>query len=471
MSGNFLDRKSNPEIPVNTIVRIVIVAATLGLAWYWGQSPSYSYLGILVAIVGLLVIFRFPPLGLVSIIPVALLISYSIGTGTQTDLNLAYLSVPIMWVLLFFRNIYYRQDWSALFTRATWPLIGLIITTAVSFVSGYLPWNAFAQQAPIRAQIGAMAMFAFAAGGCLLVPAIIHSERWLQWMVWPFVIIGGVYMVGRAIPRLDVLTDLVLAPAVGSVFWVWLTSMTAGQALFNKKLGYRIRILLGVAVLLIFYVAFVIPENRDWASGWLPAGVALALIIWLRWPKLSVGVGAFIIIAGMLNFRAIVDLLLSGDNAYSLLTRTAAFQILWQIIQINPLLGVGPANYYYYTSLYSLLGYYVRFNSHNQYVDIMAQVGLLGMAFFLWFVVEIGLMGFKLRRLVEPGGFAAAYVAAGLAGLAGMLVAGALGDWLIPFVYNVGVSGFRASLIGWLFLGGIFTLYYLYQQKKAVVAE
>ena len=35
------------------------------------------------------------------------------------------------------------------------------------------------------------------------------------------------------------------------------------------------------------------------------------------------------------------------------------------------------------------------------------------------------------------------------------LVAASLGDWLIPFVYNVGLRGMRASILAWIFLGGL----------------
>jgi hypothetical protein len=42
-----------------------------------------------------------------------------------------------------------------------------------------------------------------------------------------------------------------------------------------------------------------------------------------------------------------------------------------------------------------------------------------------------------------------------LGGLAGTLAAGMLGDWILPFVYNIGFSGFRTSVIGWLFLGAL----------------
>jgi hypothetical protein len=33
-----------------------------------------------------------------------------------------------------------------------------------------------------------------------------------------------------------------------------------------------------------------------------------------------------------------------------------------------------------------------------------------------------------------------------------------LGDWVLPFVYNVGLAGFRSSMIGWIFLGGLVAL-------------
>jgi hypothetical protein len=33
-----------------------------------------------------------------------------------------------------------------------------------------------------------------------------------------------------------------------------------------------------------------------------------------------------------------------------------------------------------------------------------------------------------------------------------------LGDWVLPFVYNIGMSGFRTGLVAWLFLGGLVVL-------------
>jgi hypothetical protein len=37
-------------------------------------------------------------------------------------------------------------------------------------------------------------------------------------------------------------------------------------------------------------------------------------------------------------------------------------------------------------------------------------------------------------------------------------VAGMFGDWVLPFFYNVGLQGFRTSMLAWLFLGGLLSL-------------
>ena len=80
----------------------------------------------------------------------------------------------------------------------------------------------------------------------------------------------------------------------------------------------------------------------------------------------------------IINLPTIYKQFLLRANGYSFLTRLQAFNILIEIIKVSPLFGLGPANYYWFTLLFPILGWYVRFNSHNQYVDIMAQSGILG---------------------------------------------------------------------------------------------
>jgi hypothetical protein len=45
-----------------------------------------------------------------------------------------------------------------------------------------------------------------------------------------------------------------------------------------------------------------------------------------------------------------------------------------------------------------------------------------------------------------------------------MLVSGILGDWFLPFLYNIGMDGFQAVGYAWVFLGGLGVIDKLYKQ-------
>jgi len=309
-------------------------------------------------------------------------------------------------------------------------------------------------------------LFAFSAGALLLTGLQIDSSRWLKFLVIGFLAIASVYLLGRLAPPLARLDNLVVAGATGSVFWIWVVAMAAGQLLFNHQLNLRLRIVLVVILGATLVVSLADPAARSWASGWLPALAVLGLLITIRWPRMTILLISLGAVGAVIGYRFIGDFLLTGDNAYSLLTRKAALEILLTIIKSDPWLGLGPANYYYYTPLYPILGWYVSFNSHNQYVDILAQIGVIGMFFFLWTFAELNILAVKLRSAVREDGFATGYIYACIAGSVGMLISGALGDWVVPFVYNVGVAGFRASVIGWVFLGGLLAIRRIYSKPS-----
>jgi hypothetical protein len=49
---------------------------------------------------------------------------------------------------------------------------------------------------------------------------------------------------------------------------------------------------------------------------------------------------------------------------------------------------------------------------------------------------------------------------AAIGGLIATLTAGMLGDWFLPFVYNIGLEGFRSSSFSWMFLGAAASMVY-----------
>jgi hypothetical protein len=54
-----------------------------------------------------------------------------------------------------------------------------------------------------------------------------------------------------------------------------------------------------------------------------------------------------------------------------------------------------------------------------------------------------------------------------IGGIVGILVAAVLGDWFIPFIYNVGLRGFRSSALAWLFLGGLVALEQIFKNNQS----
>jgi O-antigen ligase len=144
--------------------------------------------------------------------------------------------------------------------------------------------------------------------------------------------------------------------------------------------------------------------------------------------------------------------------------RQHLYRTVLNIANTHPILGLGPAAYRHYAVTHWLsLGpgnaLYIRpaVSSHNNYIDIYAQMGLVGLGLFVWFLVEVGLLGWRLAPRFQ-GDFEEGYVQGALGGLAGTLVAMMLADWFLPFVYNIGFPGFRTSALAWMFLGGLVAL-------------
>jgi O-antigen ligase len=187
-------------------------------------------------------------------------------------------------------------------------------------------------------------------------------------------------------------------------------------------------------------------------SGWLPVVVAIGALVGLR----SWRVGLLLIVVAAVTLPYLSSRVVSTDE-YSIATRFDAWVIMFQLIKVSPLWGLGFANYYWYTPLFPIRGYAVSFNSHNNYVDIVAQTGLIGLICFLLFYFQVGRLALRLHRDARPG-FDRAFVLGTFGGLAGMAVAAMLGDWVLPFFYNIGMDGFRSSMLGWLFLGGLLAL-------------
>lgn len=341
----------------------------------------------------------------------------------------------------------------------SWLVVATLVfmfVSILSFLVGQFPWFRVSP-APIRAQIGGLGLFLISGGIVLVVGHEVRSIAQLKRLTWLFLAASAAAMALMLSPGTEVFLGRIAVStyaSVGSLFFTWLVAMSISQAIWNDELSPLRRaalVALGASVLVRGLLL-----TFDWASGWLPPLIALGVLLFWRFPRLTLAGGLLLAVPVLLLSGMAWDSLMDHES-WSWLTRLEAFRVMMRVVERSPLLGLGPANYSYYTPLFPILGYRSRFNSHNNYVDLLAQTGVIGFAAFCWIAFEALRMAYRLQARL-PRGFGLAYAHGALAGLAGSLAAGLLADWIVPYVYNIGLIGFRSSVFFWLFLGGLLAL-------------
>lgn len=458
-------RSTLAAAPGGLLLILPLTAAVLFLAWYLGRSPSFVYVAAPLAAVAGLAILRRPRLGLLALIVAALALPLTVSTGTEVQLNPATLLVPALlgvWLLGALPRGAVHLPPSAV----NRPLLLFLAASLVSFAIGNATWDPLVARKSTFwiVQLAQWAIFAFAAGAFWLTALLARDERWLRWMTVVFLALGGLLALLRVAPELRPLFYQITTGAVDRApFWLLLSALAGGQLLFNRRLPGYLQAGLGLLLAVSFYYAFFL--EREGASTWIGVATATTALIWLRFRRLRLPVLLLVVGLAMteLLFPALWDFA-GGDEEWTTSgqSRLVLIDRVIEVTMHNPITGLGPAAYRPYANMKPLLygrAFWIapQINSHNNYVDLFAHGGVLGLMLFFWFAGEYVLLGLRLRRRYLSD-FAGGYVAAMLATGAGALAIMFLADWMLPFVYNIGFHGFQAALPVWLFLGGLVTL-------------
>ena len=434
------------------IGQLLFIAA---LAFRASQRQLTLIIFLVIGVGVILAFLRWPSLRFIVTCVAGMVVPYNGPSG----LNITVILVAFLlglWLL----DMIVRQGHIRLVpSRTVWPLLAFLVIAFLSFGVGQLNWLPFAVHAPLGAQIGGLLIVVLSGGIFLLMASEVQDVSLLRKITWAFLAFSALWLIFRAVlPGLG-LPRIEFFQPMGSVFYIWVAAIGFSQAAFNRELHPRWRLALGGLVFVTFCVLFLFKYADK--SGWMPVLFCIVAIVCLRSWRIALV---------LIPIAAIVALYLStgvvGSEEYSVSTRFDAWSIVIQIAKTNPILGLGFANYYWYTPLYPIRGYAVSFNSHNNYVDIVAETGIVGLVCLLLFFGRVGWLAWQLRKQAPPG-FAQAYVYGALGGLAGMLVTGMFGDWVLPFFYNIGLTGFRSSMLGWLFLGGLVSIEQMVIKQKS----
>ncbi len=434
------------------IVSVPIAAVVLALAFLLGQRASPFWLALLVTAIGSAALLVRPALGLPSLVLAALVIPLEISTGTEVKLNPASLLVPTLLIIWLFDMVRHRQV-RIISSPVNAPLALFAAAGLLSLLIGRATWDPAVPVGSnfLLVQLAQWAIFSFSAGAFWLTANLVKDEAWLRRLTTTFLILGGGLAIVRSLPGLGGLVASLTTMAFDRApFGVLLTALTTGQLLFNRDLSLRWRAFLAAALGASLAYAFV--QQQEATSSWVGLVAVLGLLIWLRYPRLRWSAGVVIILLIVLGvlFPSIYQFA-GGDEEWTQSggSRLVLIERVVEVTMRNPITGLGPAAYRPYANarpLQYLGAYWVepKINSHNNYVDLFAHGGVLGLGLFGWFAVEIARLGLRLRRRYTTG-FAAGYVNGMLATGAGALVIMALADWILPFVYNIGFPGFRPA--------------------------
>lgn len=435
---------------VQYAVILAVVLVSIGAA-YWGtRTIMIALVGAVVGLAGFLALLRYPSLGFILLMLGGMFIPFK-GPG---GFNASILTVALMIGLWFMDMFVVKRRFEFVSSRVIRPAFLMLVVCILAFAMGQIPWFVFANQAPMDAQIGGFAIYFFLVLAMIMTANVLKEIKWLKIIVWTFIGLGFIYVLGRTL-RLDII-DRLYAHGVyaNSMFWMWLVALPLSQAIYNNHLTFRSKAVLYGIVALTFYVAFV--QQNDWKSGWVPAGLVAAVLVGWKFRKVLPFTIPFVLMVA----AYLAQDLISTDE-YSWGTRVDAWLVVLDIARVSPIIGLGFSNYYWYAKIFSIRGYSIKFNSHSQFVDVIAQTGILGLLFFMWILFEVGRLAYRLMNQL-PEGFAKAYAYGVFASVFGSLMAAFLVDWLLPFAYNIGLDGVRASILPWIFFGGLVSIEQIY---------
>jgi hypothetical protein len=440
------------EIQFGIIAVTVLVSL---VASYWGSMTIFIVL--IAAVVGIpffLLLIKYPNLGYIFV----LLGGWFVPVKGPGGFNASILMVILMIVLWLMDMFVVKRRFEFLHSRVLRPAVYFMIVSVIAFAMGQISWFSFANQAPLDAQIGGFAIYFFLVATMIMTANTLRDVRWLKAFIWTFVGLGTIYVLFR-VASISVI-DKIFAHGVyaNSMFWTWLVAMPLSQAIFNDELKLKYRIVLFGIIAATFYVALV--QQNDWKSGWVPPAVVAGTLMALRFKKLALMAIPFaVIVAGYLA----IDLI--ATDTYSWGTRVDAWLVVLDISKISPIIGLGFANYYWYAQVFTIRGYHIRFNSHSQFVDIIAQTGVVGLFLFFWILYEVGRLSWDLTQKL-PTGFERGYAYGVFSGIMGSLMAAFLVDWVLPFAYNIGLDGVRASILPWIFFGALIAIEQIHKEKN-----
>jgi len=443
------------------ILGLLVIEVALGRMMVKFKKPDLI-LAACVAPVAAFLLYRLGRIeyGILAIVLTAGLVRFSLPTGTESEIVASLLvSMVIVALWLIQMLVVKRRLWLKP-VRTNTPLLAFMLVCVISFAWSnafrdvlVITWGTFPM-----VQLASLVVMVLLPAVFLLVSNVIEDIKWLKALWVVFLALGA----GAIMSKLLHLPTAKLFNSRG-VFPLWIVSLTYPQAMFNRKLRSWQRLgLLGLCGLWLYYQ---LGKGIIWLSGWGPALGAMVITTFFRSKRLFLVlmiVGAIFVGVRFdyFYYHIYVQSVEEGD-----MQRLELWKTNLEHVMNHPLFGTGPAGYAVYYMTYHPEN---ARSTHNNYFDIIAQTGIVGMFFFLWFFAALGWTAIELcKKLEHTYGFEAAFAYGMLGGVAGALASMMLGDWIVPFAYNQTIEGFDHSVYAWILMGALLSLYHIVNARQS----
>jgi len=447
--------------PIRFGIVAVLMVVLVGLAFvalYLGptMAPVLASLPLLL----LLTINRLE-YGPVVILFAAAFVRFTLPTGTQSEIVASMALTGVFIAVWLLRMVAVEKRLHLQPAATNVPLLGFIVAVFFSYLWGsafrdplLVVWSTW----PF-VQLGALAEMVLLPGAFFLAANAVRSTRLLKVITALMSGAGALYLLGFlimvAVPsQEETMRALISQFNSGGMFSLWFGILVYTQILFNRRLPLWLR--LGLAGLLAVWVYRFFVVGVTWLAGWLVPAVALVVVSFLRSKRLFLVLLLLLAIYLALSWDYWVDVVAAREASESGYTRLNAYRQNWQVTRYHFLFGTGPVGYAVYYMTYFPNA---AMASHSDYIDVLAQTGIVGLVLYLAFFGALLWTGYRLvRRVKGRGDFVEAYANALFAGGVGCVVAMGLGTWLIPFIYTASLAGFDHAVYSWILLGTIVAL-------------
>lgn len=455
----------------NITIRVILIGMcmlfTVGSALLirdidFKQFNSILKAVLLIAMMGGLTVsifmYRNMQITALSIFILSTLVNAGINTGTGTNLTFTFLALILWSVVWLFKRLIVDRNFKIHAATSNWPILLFAIVVIISYIwsgafveerASYL----FAQKSLVRLMTAVVLIISPLT--LVLFANAFQTKNAFKIFTWWFIGVGFV----MGVLRLVLGTVPVPLNSKGQ-FPTWFVALCLGQLLFNTKLSwyYKAVLLVGIGI----WARITLGLGFDWLSGWLPVVIVAGLILVFYSRKLAVLMVLCVIVWGAFNV-SFLNQTFGEEQSVSGNTRSVAWARALGVVDKHFLFGAGPAGYEYYFHAY---GYYdsavgTADLSHNNYIDIVAQTGVVGFGLWIALWVGQGWMVWKLfrKRIDDP--FLNALKYSLVACYPAILMSMMLGDWVTPFPYTQTLAGIDYTIWAWMLSGLAIALYYL----------